>query len=197
LIDVAERMFAERGIDAVSIAEILVESAQRNKNAVNYHFGGTEGLIIAIAEERSGALNDRRNEVLADIDGSGGSNDVRALSTALVLPLAELLDAGHQFLGFLARYHLDRSRRRLVSSVDPRVTKSYRLAYEKLRDASGLGRREFDLRFDFALDLIFTALAGRASEERAGQPTGAGRSTFVATLTDCVAGCFTRPVTPG
>jgi AcrR family transcriptional regulator len=197
LIDVAERLFAERGIDAVSVAEILVESGQRNKNAVTYHFGGREGLIIAIAEERSGALNDRRNEVLADLDASGASNDVRSLCTALVIPLAELLDAPNQFLGFLARYHLDRSRRRLVASVDPRVTKSYRVAYEKLREASGIGRREFDLRFDFALDLIFTALAGRQSEERTGRPAGASRNVFVATLTDCVAGCFTRSVTPG
>jgi len=190
LMNVAERMFAERGIDAVSASEILLESGQRNKNALIYHFGGKEGLIVAIAEERSGALNDRRNEVLADIAASGASSDVRALCTALVLPLAELLDTGHHFLGFLARYHLDRSRRRLVASVDPRVTESYRSAYEKLRDASGLERREFDLRFDFALDLIFTALASRQSEEWTGKPTGASRGTFVGTLTDCVAGCF-------
>lgn len=36
LIDVAERLFAERGIDAVSISEILEAAGQRNKNAVYY-----------------------------------------------------------------------------------------------------------------------------------------------------------------
>src|SRR4051812_38070355 len=137
MIEVAERLFAERGIDAVSSAEIIEASGQRNKNAVHYHFGGKEGLVRAIAEHRSGALNARRSELLHHIAADRRTGDPSAVCETLVVPLAELLDdPSNNFLGFLARYHLDRSRRRLVDSVDPRLTASYRDAARMLRRTS-------------------------------------------------------------
>jgi len=189
LIEVAERLFAERGIDAVSISELLQAAGQRNKNAVQYHFGDREGLVLAIAEHRSAALNRRRSELLARAE-TRDRNDVRALCATLVLPLAELLDdEQNHFLGFLARYHLDRSRRRLVSAVDPRVTASYRDAARLLRPLSGLSDADFEIRFALVLDMIFTALAGQQAQERAGDGTARSRrSRLVDNLVDCAVG---------
>src|SRR5205085_1882241 len=39
LVDAAARLFAERGIDNVSINEIVRAAGQRNASAVHYHFG--------------------------------------------------------------------------------------------------------------------------------------------------------------
>ena len=191
LIVVAERLFAERGIDAVSVAEILDTARQRNKNAIHYHFGGKDGLVTAIAEHRSAALNARRRELLDSIHDRHVEHDVTELTATLVLPLAELLDDEGHFLGFLARYHLDRSRRRLVDSVDPRVTETYREAYRLLREATGLPTRAFDVRFGIALDTVFTALAGRHAAESSpeGAPT-ASRALFLEQLVASVAGGF-------
>jgi AcrR family transcriptional regulator len=192
LIEVAERLFAERGIDAVSISELLQAAGQRNKNAVQYHFGDREGLVLAIAEHRSTALNARRAELLAGAE-ERDTADVRALCATLVLPLAELLDDEHNhFLGFLARYHLDRSRRRLVSAVDPRVIASYRDAARLLRPVSGLPDADFDVRFGLVLDMIFTALAGQQAQERAGDSAAvAQRPRVVENLIGCAIGSLT------
>ena len=45
LLDVAERLFAERGIDNVSIREIVRASGQSNLSAAHYHFGTREALV--------------------------------------------------------------------------------------------------------------------------------------------------------
>jgi AcrR family transcriptional regulator len=192
LLDVAERLFAERGIDAVSLSEILETAGQRNKSAIYYHFGSKEGLIAAIAERRSHLLNERRSQLLEELATAGNGDNVRSLAGALVAPLAELLDdQDNHYLGFLARYHLDRTRRQLVESVDPQVTKSYRAAGRLLRSASGLPGADFDIRFGLVLDMIFTSLAGRQAEERAGDRRIPRRPVFLQNLTECVAGSFT------
>jgi AcrR family transcriptional regulator len=189
MLEVAERLFAERGIDAVSSAEIIEAAGQRNKNAVHYHFGGKEGLVTAIAEHRSGALNARRGAMLDDLHTQERTGDASAVTETLVVPLAELLDdPSNNFLGFLARYHLDRSRRRLVESVDPRVTSTYRDAARMLRRISVLSRANFDIRFALVLDMIFTALAGREADERAGERSG--RDGLVVNLVGCAVGCL-------
>lgn len=198
LIQCAERLFAERGIDAVSVSEILDATGQRNKNAIHYHFGGKDALVTAIAEHRSLALNARRGELLSELRARGVEHDVRALSSTLVVPLAELLDAeGCYFLGFLARYHLDRSRRQLVASVDPRVTRTYRDAFRLLAEATGLTRSAMEIRFEIAMDMIFTSLASRQAEESSSRgTTRASRAAFVEHLVASVTGCFTTPNRP-
>ena len=39
IIDAAEALMAERGVEAVSINEIVKAAGQRNPSALNYHFG--------------------------------------------------------------------------------------------------------------------------------------------------------------
>jgi AcrR family transcriptional regulator len=194
LLDVAERLFAERGIDAVSLSEILATAGQRNKSAIYYHFDNKEGLISAIAERRSHALNERRSQLIEEVRTAGDVSNVHAIARTLVMPLAELLDdPGNYYLGFLARYHLDRSRRQLVESVDPQVTSSYRAAGRLLRSVAGLPNVDFDTRYGLILDMIFTALAGRQAAERTNSQRLPGRRVFIDNLVECVAGAFGRP----
>jgi AcrR family transcriptional regulator len=51
VLEVAERLFAERGLDAVSIRDIIAEAGV-NLGAINYHFGAKERLIEAVFERR-------------------------------------------------------------------------------------------------------------------------------------------------
>lgn len=50
LLDAAGELFAERGYDAVTGREICLK-AGANAAAINYHFGGMEGLYAAVLEE--------------------------------------------------------------------------------------------------------------------------------------------------
>ncbi|WP_459980028.1 helix-turn-helix domain-containing protein, partial [Mycobacterium avium] len=48
LIEVAERLFAGRGIEAVTLKEIQQAAGQSNASVIRYHFGSRDGLIRAL-----------------------------------------------------------------------------------------------------------------------------------------------------
>jgi AcrR family transcriptional regulator len=91
LIEVAERLFAERGIAGVSLREIGATAGQRNTAAARYHFGSKEGLVDAIFRYRMSPINARRLAMLADFDHEGRGHDLRALAEAYLYPLSEML----------------------------------------------------------------------------------------------------------
>ena len=66
LISVAIQQFGEHGFAGASTRDIAA-AADTTMSNITYHFGGKDGLITAIAEHRSAALNARRQEVLDDI----------------------------------------------------------------------------------------------------------------------------------
>src|SRR5437762_2911252 len=64
ILDVAEELFGERGLDRVSIRDIT-RKAKVNLAAINYHFGSKEDLIAAVFERRVVPVNEAR---LASLD---------------------------------------------------------------------------------------------------------------------------------
>jgi AcrR family transcriptional regulator len=103
LLDAGERLFATRGIDAVSVRDIT-EAAGANLAAVNYHFGSRHGLILAIVERRADQLGQRRSELLDELERAGDV-ELRSVIRAMVLPTAELIAAdpsGRFYVSFLA-----------------------------------------------------------------------------------------------
>lgn len=107
MIEAAERLFAQRGIAAVSLREIRAATGQRNTAAVHYHFGSKARLIDAILEHRMDRLNQRRLSMLADLERDGRADDLRALVEAAVYPLAESLKPGSYYARFLAQAMAD------------------------------------------------------------------------------------------
>jgi AcrR family transcriptional regulator len=91
LIETAERLFAERGVNGVSLREIGAEAGQRNTGAVRYHFGSKEALIDAVFRYRMETINERREAMLADLDADGRGREVRGLAEAFLYPLGEML----------------------------------------------------------------------------------------------------------
>jgi AcrR family transcriptional regulator len=91
MIEVAERLFAERGIGGVSLREIGVQAGQRNTAAARYHFGTKQGLVDAIFQHRMSPINLRRLEMLAAFDRDGCGHELRSLAEAYLYPLSEML----------------------------------------------------------------------------------------------------------
>ncbi|MET8796120.1 TetR/AcrR family transcriptional regulator [Nocardia sp. NPDC004568] len=92
LILAAERLFAERGIDAVSLRSVMAE-AGANVASVHYHFGSKDALVDALISRRSEQLHTRRAELLDAVEAAG-TPDARSLADAFVRPVGELAAAG-------------------------------------------------------------------------------------------------------
>lgn len=89
LLDAAERLFAERGVNWVSMREIVRESQQHNTSAALYHFGSREALIVAVVERRQAIINALRHQRLDELEATGQEHDLRKVMAAAIEPLAE------------------------------------------------------------------------------------------------------------
>lgn len=103
LLVAAERLFAERGVDNVSLRQVGERAAQRNNSAVQYHFGDKQGLIQALYDLRLVPLNERRLEMLADVPAPEPAD----LARIYVQPMSDAVIASGgswAYARFLDRY---------------------------------------------------------------------------------------------
>lgn len=105
IIATAERLFAEKGVDAVSLNEITRDAGQKNKSALNYHFGSKESLLLAIIEKHEGVVFAHRNAFLDDLEQRKAVH-IESVVRAFVYALAAKLDdkdGGKYYLSILAQ----------------------------------------------------------------------------------------------
>jgi AcrR family transcriptional regulator len=107
LMEVAERLFATKGIEAVTLSEIQQAACQSNTSVIRYHFGSRDGLIRSLISYRQHSLGTDRQEMLARMRDEGKEADPRAVVWLLVRPLANSIAAGEMFVPFLARLSED------------------------------------------------------------------------------------------
>ena len=82
LLDAAESLFAEHGVQAASLRAIT-QQAGANLAAVHYHFGSKEGLVRAVFSRRIGPLNEERLRRLEECEREGrGVN--RAIGSVII-----------------------------------------------------------------------------------------------------------------
>ena len=106
LLDTAERLFAEHGIDGVSLRQIAAEAGQGNNSVVQYHFGDKAGLIHEIIARRRESFEPRRQALLEEAIRSNRTSEVRALLEVLFVPLVETVDGEgqHVYARFIVQY---------------------------------------------------------------------------------------------
>ena len=86
ILDMAERMFAERGIQAVSL-RALMTGAGTNIAAVHYHFGSKERLVEQVFARRAMRIAEQRDSNLAAIPaGLERNENLRAIIAAFLQP---------------------------------------------------------------------------------------------------------------
>jgi len=102
----AESLFAERGIDGVSLRQIGAAIGSANTSVVAYHFGSKEALVEAIFHYRLPGIESRRRELLAEARWEGCDTTVSHLLRALWLPLFEQVNSEgrHSYAGFMAAF---------------------------------------------------------------------------------------------
>ncbi|HST76527.1 MAG TPA: hypothetical protein VLJ20_14220 [Acetobacteraceae bacterium] len=179
LILAAERLFGERGIDAVPLREVVVTAGQRNASALGYHIGGREELVLAILDLRRAAVDARRVALLEEYAASDVTMDEGAIAAGVIVPLVELMlsdPRGGNYLRFLSQAYVTErpeSAYRATGQTDQGMRQCYRLYRARHPDvASRLLRERFSLGCRgaiFALsDWQRDAAAARSSIPRTG-----------------------------
>ncbi|WP_305093297.1 TetR/AcrR family transcriptional regulator [Prescottella sp. R16] len=186
----AEQLFAERGVEHVSMRQIGERAGQRNNSAVQYHFGNKSGLIQALYDLRLLPLNAERHRILEELDAPGPLE----LAHAYVRPLAAAVVAGGGsscYARFLDRYL---GRGRDFEPFDDRHGSGSR---EVVRQMSELltdvdaGTREERLRMVQVLTI--RTLADLEYRLETGQADAAAADLTVTALVDAIADLLESP----
>jgi AcrR family transcriptional regulator len=91
MLEIAERLFAENGVELVPLRQIVVEAGQRNRSALHYHFGSREALVSQLLNLRLAHVNVVRNRYLDEVEAAGLGGDVRAIVEASISALADTI----------------------------------------------------------------------------------------------------------
>ncbi len=104
----ARRLFASRGVDGVSVREIVAATGQRNGGSLHYYFRSKEALVRELIIDGARLIDDRRNAALDRLEAEGGPRTVREALEILVWPATNLGEADGEedtylrFLSFLS-----------------------------------------------------------------------------------------------
>jgi AcrR family transcriptional regulator len=95
LLDVAEQLYAEQGVDAVSLRTVAA-TAGLASGALHYHFATGDQLLAAVLERRAPSVAARTREMLDSIGVDEAPVTVSAVVDAVLLPWLELLRADRE-----------------------------------------------------------------------------------------------------
>jgi len=198
LILAAERLFAESGIDGVSLRQINVAAGQKNSSAAHYHFGSKDALILSIYQHRMEHVNERRIATLEQIESAGNADDVRQLVDAIVHPIVDEIDAddsGRNYIRFMAQA-IGHPQLDLIALWKQEHSGGLARALELLRAAlPNVPDPIFGQRFGLSFEQIVHSLADREKLRRSAKNTfEVDSALFVNNLIDCIAGAMSAPV---
>ncbi len=80
----ALRLFAERGINGVSVRDIVSASGLRNSSSIHYYFGTKEALVKELVVDIARHTDIRRNRVLDELEAAGGPGSVAEVVRVLI-----------------------------------------------------------------------------------------------------------------
>lgn len=197
ILTAAERLYAERGVFAVSNRQVGEAAGQGNNTAVGYHFGTKTDLVRAIVRKHAAPIEELRTAQVARITGS---TELRDWADCLVRPVYEHLGALGSptwYARFCAQVMTDPALHRMMSEEA--------LASPALREiVTGLRASLPDLpddiraeRGDMARHLIvhMTAERERALAESEATPRTDWQGAATG-LVDALVGMWQAPVTP-
>ncbi|MEO5597110.1 MAG: helix-turn-helix domain-containing protein [Novosphingobium sp.] len=80
----ARKLFAERGLEAVTVREIVAAAGAKNGGSLNYYFKSKEGLVSELISEIFKDSSRAWLECLSELDKRGGPTSVRDIVDIIV-----------------------------------------------------------------------------------------------------------------
>lgn len=203
ILQAAVRLFAERGIEGVSLRELTAE-AEVNIAAVNYHFGSRSGLEEAVFEDVAMRVNKQRltalKAVLKASSDAGTPPALEAIVDAFIEPY--LGESAGNLGALLARLIL--KHRQAPTELTRRLVKDhFDPMARKFIDAMvlanpGIERSEFVWRYMFMTSAVVLTATDRKENNRvaaisSGRQNAADNHALRASLMSFLVGGLTAP----
>ena len=106
LILAAERLCAQYGLHGPTLKQIREAANQKNRSAIQYHFGDREQLLQAVFQNRMSRINPRRHAMLHGLRAQSTPPGLRAFVEVWVWPPAEEIgpdEDQNYYLQFIAK----------------------------------------------------------------------------------------------
>ena len=191
LLDESERLFASRGVYAVTNREITEAAEQKNVSALNYHFGSRAELLGAVLSRRGAELERRRAELSV---GLGEDSETRELVALLVQVYASCLESpwGRDYVRVVDQLRAGLTDWRTGASADDgHLQMVLDILEGRPADVSIEVRRQ---RLVAMMMLMTGLVAARAQHIADNKALDLPHDHFVETLTDILVGILTAPV---
>ena len=195
LLDAAEALFLEGGIEDVSLRAIVRRAGQRNQSAMQYHFGRREDLIKAIIRRRMLQLESRRSKLVED--ALARNTDLRLRDCCALLVSAPFRLCGERpdfrdMLGLVGSRVLTQDRHLYLLEEQQSSPSFNRIAEILLGNLSALPQEVLMLRVENAHGMALLAISRRARQR--GSFRGPRAELFFNNLVDQLAASLASPV---
>lgn len=163
---VALRLFAQRGVDGVTVRQIAEAAGQKNHAAVGYHFGSKDDLVRAVIVDGARRIDDQRNAWLDAVEARGGPRSVREVVEGLVRTSIdhdppEGGECYNRFVVWLGIAH----RKTFMDALEGRWNSGYQRCFDHIRRLMPqVPAKEMNQRLLFMGSALGAILAGREGE---------------------------------
>ncbi len=178
LLNVAERLFAERGVENVALTQIVAVSGQKNRSAVHYHFGSRDGVLTAVLNRRLAPINARREALLAALPAQASAREILRAMIGGLGQVAIEEPWGADYLSILAqvRFHPQLLGGRAVEDA---TLSGVRRGRRRLAEALGHAEPALAARLVWLTDSVVFALARWAHAPQGGDRTPASMARLI------------------
>lgn len=122
----ARRLFAERGIAAVGMREVVEAAGQRNAAAVHYYFGSKDDLLRELLIDGADLIDAGRRTLFDAAEAAGEPPSLRTVVCANVMPCVDLAgETGERETYFRFIVNVQNERRALFRATVPEHSPGY------------------------------------------------------------------------
>lgn len=198
LMNAAESLIADKGIENVTARAIMSLASQRNESALQYHFGNFRGLLRAIGERRNAQVEERRQVLLDSLVSKGTRLTLRDICRLMIGPAFLLAQEDPGFLLYVKGFGRElalsdtRASQHMNRDENPATMETRRMLFEALEH---MDEDTVTDRFEHAVRFIGLSMSRHARTP--GAFHGRSGELFMNRLADMTAGLFSAETSTG
>lgn len=197
LMQAAEKLIAQRGVENVTIRDIVAAAGQKNESALQYHFKSLSGLLEAIHAQRAALVRARRMESLRATLAETPAPSLRQLCALMVEPTFTLAQENVGFRRYIKAFGhelalSDTSPLKKISRQGGGGEGGYELGQLLRQALPHLDEQDYRRRMEAAVMLCSASMYHQARQKNAFR--GAQSALFLNGLIDALFGLLSAPV---